>query len=151
MVSLSEFEVVYRSLVFAVTCQQLVAALPGQHNLDVTSRELRNEIEGHAGWMSKGLIFVIDQRGQSREEETRADHHFEMPGSERACDQPGISQFVCTSLFKSYGECLEALRHHFAHDRSNGGRIYSTREKHPDRNIRHEPQPHRLFKQIVEL
>ena len=147
----SKAEVVQRLGVAPVAREQLVAALPRQHHLHVFRGQARYEIQRHARRMRQWLVLVPHQRRQGREEIVGTHHDFVMVGTVGVGHRSCVAELVCLPLCERDGKGLDRLVDEPAHDGRNRSRVDPAREKHSQRNVRHQAHAHGLGEALAEF
>jgi hypothetical protein len=101
--------------------------------------------------MCDGFVLVPDQARQRREEVVIADDDFMVDGADAVGRLPRVLELAVLAIGKRNGERLDRPIHLARHDGGHRAAVDAAREKHPERDVRHQPQPHRLFEQMPEL
>src|SRR3989442_14460398 len=97
-ISAPERKVVNSLSILVVARQQFIASFAGQHNFDMTARELGNKIERHTRRMRNGFVFLINEGRERVKEFLRSDNQFVMIGSKRLRDHPRVFKLVSFAL-----------------------------------------------------
>ena len=101
--------------------------------------------------MGQRFIFVPDQTRQRCEELFRTDDDLVMIGFVSVGDEARVFELVSFAFGEGDGKSLDRLADHAAHHCGNRGRIDASGKKHSERNVGHQPQTHRLAKQLRPL
>src|SRR5262249_20210429 len=105
----AEPSVVFGDAVAVVAGERLVTALASKHDLDVTRRQPRDEIERDAGWVRDGLVLVPHEPWKLGKELGRPDERLTMLGAIRRGDEPGVFELVGFPLGEGHREGPDRL------------------------------------------
>ena len=123
-----------RLVVDAVSAEQLVGALAGQHHLDVLARLAGREPQRDGGRVRHRVVQVPDDPGQAGEELLRADHVGDGLDAERGRRGHGVVDLAVALALESDGEGQQAGRG-LGRERAEGGRVHPAGQERADRHV----------------
>ena len=140
-----------RTRILSVPREQLVASFTCQYHRDVLAREHRDEVQRHARRVRDRLVFVPHQTRECREEVVVVDHDFVGVRPDGPRDRARILQLAEPAIREGHGERVHRPIDFTRHQRGDGAAVDAARQKHPQRDVRHQTQPHGLPEQRAEL
>ena len=124
-----------------VAGKQFIAAVAGEHNLDVLARQFGDNVSWNSRRVSKRLI---EMPGETVDHFTdvRCNAKLVVLGAKLLCRQSCILEFVVTVFIEPDRKSLDRLIHVARHERHHRTRIDAAREKRSQRHIGNESQLH---------
>ena len=137
--------------VFRVAAEELVAAVPRQHDLDVAAGELRYEEEDRLRRLGHRLVSVPRESRQHVEERGAVDNELVMVGAVPLCRQPSARALVVQLIRETDREGGDAAVAGFVHEPEHCRRVDSSRKEHPDLHVSHQPPLDRCPQELAQV
>ncbi len=147
----SQPDIDHRGTVPWIAGQVLVAALAGQHHLDVLGGEHGDGVERDTRGVGDRLVFVPDEAREPVEELVRRQHHFVMVGGIALGHHPCVRQFVGFTFGESDREGLDRRVDERSHRGGDGRRVDAPGQEHAERHVGHEAEANRFGEALREL
>jgi hypothetical protein len=134
-----------------VPSEELVPAVAGQRDGDVTARHLREVVGRHGRGVGVGLAVVADELGQNRDQVAGLDHLFVVLGAKPRSDLAGVPSLVVGRVCEADRERAHApagLAHHL---RDHVARVRAAAQQSPQRDVADQPRTDGRRRPAVEL
>jgi len=133
-----------------VAAEELVAALPGERDLDVLRGKLRDEVRRQRGRVGERLVERLGERGQEQRR-VRADEQLVMVRPVALGDEPSVGALVEAPLLEADRERVHGLRRLLRCERGEHGGVDSARKKHADGHVGQQVGAHRVAQAGAQL
>ena len=128
-----------------VAGEELVGALPGQHDFDVAARELGDEKRRDRGEVGDRLVERVHRAREEVLDVHRLDDERVMIGAEMTRHAFGVRALVVAAGdLEADRKRLDGLREHLAHQPDDDARVDAAAQKGAERHVAEEPPLHRV-------
>ena len=122
-----------------VAAEQLVAAIPGQHALDVLPRQSRHEVGRKERDVREGLVEVRDQRIEQAGD-VGGDQVLDVREAESRRNLARVRELVVALVTEPHAEARDrhaAAHRGVGHERGDRARVDAARQEDPEWHVRH--------------